>query len=160
MLRSLLHYQSSTLLGLVGPISLVLSLDAWSAGNPLTEAPRTTVMNVGYMSSEDLVADAGELNLAYNPLDEVEMGQRQMNAQWLEQSSVEESDLYEGYDAVEELAENALKQYWKTLVARDHSFDIYTPVVEGRFITSNSAGADFDVRLSGDTLKLRVEYDF
>ena len=159
MLRSLLHYQSSTLLAsLVALISVVLGLDAHS-DSLSTVHPRVMVMNVGTLSSTNLEADAGYLNQANNPLDEAEIGQRLMNAQWLEASSKDESDYYEGGDALEELAEEALKYYWHALVERDRRYNRYTPVVEGN-LSRQRGNAEYGIRLSGDTLKFRVGYTF
>jgi len=159
MLRSLLHYQSSTLLGLVGLAALALATRVYADNTPFQTSPRIAVMNVGTLSSEELLADAAYLNLASNPLDEAEMSQSLMHAQWLEAGLVESQEYVEGSDALEELAENAIKHYWDALVERDKSYDLYTPVVEGSFTTSSN-GADFGVRLSGDTLKIRVKYAF
>lgn len=155
MLRSLLHYPGSTLLALL----VTFSLEVYADNDPALASARITVMNVGALSSEELMADANHLSLANNPLDEAEMSQRQMHSQWLEAGMAEAPDYREGNDALEELAENAIKHYWDTLVERDKSYNLYTPVVEGNFNASRS-GADFGVRLSGNTLKLKVEYAF
>lgn len=160
MLRSLLHYQSSTLLGLIGLAALAISFKAYAEINPLSASSPVSTIDVGVMSSEELLANAAQLNLANNPLDEAEMNQRLMNARWLEEGMVEVTEYQEGNEALEELAENALKSYWQALIERDNGYNRYTPVVEGNFQRSSRSGADYGVRLSGDTLKFRVKYTF
>lgn len=158
MLHSLLHYQSSTLLGLIGLATVTFTLESY-ADNDRARHPRISVMNVATLSSEDLLADAEYLSLVHNPLDESEMSQHLMNAQWLEAGMAGTEEYREGSDALEELAENAIKYYWDALVEKDHSYDLYTPVVEGNF-TATSGSADYGVGLSSDTLRLRIEYSF
>lgn len=162
MLRSLLHYQSSALMAFATiAFSLVaLTLVAHADnGSSLASSPRLSVMNIGTLSSEELMADADQLNMANNPLDEAEMSQRLMHAQWLETGMNDTEDYREGNDALGELAENAIKYYWDSLVERDHSYSRYTPVVEGSYSASQGS-ADFGIRLSSDTLKFGVKYAF
>jgi len=159
MLRSLLHHQSSALLGLVSLAAMVFSLEVYADKGSNLASARVMVMNVGALSSEDLMSNADHLGTANNPLDESELNQRLMHSQWLEAGMTEAADYREGDDALEELAENAIKHYWDALVERDKSYDLYTPVVEGNFSASRG-GADYGVRLSGNTLKFRVEYTF
>jgi len=158
MLRSLLHYQRNMLFAFIGSLaSITFSLES-SAESPFAH-PRVMVMDIANLSSEELMANSEQLRLAQNPLNEAEIGQRLMSHQWLEAGMADSHDYLSGNDALEELAEDALKYYWDALVERDQRYNRYTPVVEGNFNTQ-SGGADYGVRLSNDTLKLSVNFAF
>ncbi len=114
--------------------------------------------NIRMMSSEELMSSGHDSVESYS-LNYDQTNRYVMNVRWLQEGMDETTDSYEGDDALQELAESALKNIWATLVDEDQHYDRYTPVVNGDF-SVNHKGTEYGLRLSGDTLKFRVEYAF
>ncbi len=93
-------------------------------------------------------------------LERYETDQQTMNVMWMEQGMRETSTYYESNAALKVLAKSALKKYWQVLVHKNQTYDRYTPVVSGHFSSSTTGGADFDLSLTGNTVKLHMDYSF
>jgi hypothetical protein len=133
MLRPLLHRTDNALSALIGAAILIISFGAHSDG--------ITATDNDYL------------------LDEAETNQRMLNTMWLEQGIKEKPIYYENNIALQKLAQGVLKKYWAALVKSDERYDRYTPVVSGHF-SSNHNSTDYDVNLTGTTIKFRLAYSF
>ena len=156
MLRSLLHYPGGHPALAAGTVlsAAALAFSLSSHSDPYHSPVYGPGGDVRLQSSEELLWSGDQY-----PLDEQQICQRLMNAQWLEQGSREDADNPEGGEALRLLAKGALKSGWQALVRKDPSFNTYTPVVEGR-LAVQQGGGDLDLRLTGNGLKLRYSYAF
>jgi len=133
MLRSILYHPGNILLTLISITILSVSFGAHSDTNSLVRGDHL--------------------------LEPYEINQEQMNAAWLEQGMVEKPNLYESHAALQELAENAFKKYWLSLVRKDQRYETFSPVVNGHWATTQSS-THYDLGFAGNTVKFRVAYSF
>jgi hypothetical protein len=92
-------------------------------------------------------------------LDEQEKNQRMLNAMWLEEGMDENASRPENREALHQLTKGMVKKTWAALVKRDKSFDTFTPIVDGHFVSS-SGGASYDVKLTSSVFKVSFDYSF
>lgn len=151
MLDSLLHRTVNFLFATTGLVLLINSAQVVADGQSFVDSSLSS--NTRTMSSDDL------LNSSEYTLDASEKSQQLMNAMWLESGIRENENNAEGNDALRTLAKNALKTYWKAWVRKEPAYNRYTPIVQGNF-SIEKGGADYDLRLSGNSIEFGIEYTF
>jgi len=105
-----------------------------------------------YMDNDDMESAAQSL---YET--EGNLAQRTINQQWL-YSFENEHKRHEGSKALSRFAQKFLKGYWQSLKETRYKDNNAIPDSNGTWTTDD--GVDYNVRLSGNELKLRLTYDF
>lgn len=104
------------------------------------------------LSNEDLIRAAEDIRN-----NEMSAEQRALNHQWLDHDNYTD-DMRFGSKVVSQLLKMGFKTYWKDVRNKKYANSAAVPTEEGNGkITSD---VDYKFRISGDKLKLSVEYEF
>lgn len=83
--------------------------------------------------------------------------QRQLNRQWLNRIEREDNG-HEGSAAISRIAQGFFKGYWQSIKETHYHDNNLIPDSSGTW--SPKGGSDYNVRLSGDKINLKWNYDF
>ena len=132
MLHSLLYRSNKTLFVIASFVIWAISIEAYSDTELLQILYNSDYSQNHYQSNDQTITlTSQEKNLAY----------------------------YEDDDALQELAGHALRYYWRALLGNEQNYSYYLPRIS-QHLTDIHKSADYDVRLTANTLRFQFKYSF